>query len=231
MYVTASLREGVTMSVLTVATQKGGAGKTLICQALASLLAVEMQVVAIDADHTGALSRWASRAYEGASFETVAEADETRLAHLIAAKADIADLVLVDTAGFGNRAATVAMTSADAVLVPSLVGEADITEAERTVGLVVALARAARRDIPVRVLMNRLKRTTLARHASAEMIAAGLPRLNSTLSDLVAYGELTYSGRLADKGTAHLEVAALIKELQTLDWLPKKASLRKGVAV
>jgi chromosome partitioning protein len=218
------------MSVLTVATQKGGAGKTLICQALASLLAPEMQVVAIDADPTGALSRWAGRAYEGTPFEAVAEADETRLAHLIAAKADAADLVLVDTAGFGNRAATVAMTSADAVLVPALVGEADVTEAERTVGLVAALARAARRDIPVRVLMNRVKRTTLARHATAEMDTAGLSRLDCSLSDLVAYGELTYSGRLPDKGTAHLEVAALVKELRALGWIPKKTSSRKAVA-
>jgi chromosome partitioning protein len=217
------------MAVLTVATQKGGAGKTLICQVLASMLATDMWVVAIDADPTGALSRWASRAYEGPPFETVAEADETRLAHLIAAKADSADLVLVDTAGFGNRAATVAMTSADAVVVPSLVGEADITEAERTIGLVAALARAARRDIPVRVLMNRIKRTTLARHASAEMTAAGLPRLNSSLSDLVAYGELTFSGRLPDKGAACSEVEALIKELRTLGWLPKKMPLRKTV--
>lgn len=218
------------MSVLTIATQKGGAGKTLICQALASLLAAQMKVVAVDADPTGALSRWAERAYEGAAFETVAESDETRLAHLIAAKADAADLVLVDTAGFGNRAATVAMTSADAVLVPALVGEADVTEAERTVGLVAALARAARREIPVRVLMNRVKRTTLARHATAEMDTAGLLRLDCSLSDLVAYGELTYSGRLPDKGTAHLEVAALIKELRTLGWIPQKTSPRKVVA-
>lgn len=218
------------MSVLTVATQKGGAGKTLICQVLASLLAADIRVVAIDADPTGALSRWAARAYEGPAFETFAEADETRLAHLIAAKADIADLILVDTAGFGNRAATVAMTSADAVLVPSLVGEADITEAERTVALVAALARAARRDIPVRVLLNRVKRTTLARHASTEMKAAGLPRLAATLSDLVAYGELTYSGKLVDKGAACTEVVALIRELRTLGWLPKKTSSRKIVA-
>lgn len=218
------------MSVLTVATQKGGAGKTLICQVLAGQLAPDMRVVAIDADPTGALSRWAARAYEGPAFETVAEADETRLAHLIAANADAADLVLVDTAGFGNRAATVAMTSADAVLVPSLVGEADITEAERTVGLVAALARAARREIPVCVVMNRIKRTTLVRHASAEMTAAGLTRLDATLSDLVAYGELTYSGRLPDKGTAYLEVGALIKELRGLGWLPKKMPSRKTVA-
>jgi chromosome partitioning protein len=132
--------------------------------------------------------------------------------------------VLVDTAGFGNRAATVAMTSADAVLVPSLVGEADVTEAERTVALVAALALGARRDIPVRVIMNRVKRTTLARHATTEMTAAGLPRLTASLSDLVAYGELTYSGRLPDKGPAFAEVSALIKELRDLDWVPRKTT-------
>ena len=217
------------MSVLTVATQKGGAGKTLICQVLASMLAPDMRVVTIDADPTSALSRWASRAYEGDAFESLAEADETRLAHLIAAKAETADLVLVDTAGFGNRAATVAMTSADAVLVPSLVGEADVTEAERTIGLVAALARAARRDIPVRVLMNRVKRTTLARHATAEMNAAGINRLGASLSDLVAFGELTYSGKLPDKGAAGVEVATLIAELRKLGWVPKKTPTRKTV--
>ena len=188
------------MGVITVATAKGGTGKTLLCEVLAVALASKLRVVAIDADPTCALSRWAERAYEGEAFDCVAEVDETRLAHLIGTKGDAADLVLVDTAGFGNRAATVAMTSADAVLVPSLVGEADVTEAERTVNLVAALARAARREIPTKVLLNRVKRTTLARHAQTEMNAAGLPRLEATLSDLVAFGEVTYAGKLDPKG-------------------------------
>src|SRR4051812_15643130 len=92
-YVTSSLREYVTMPVLTAATAKGGAGKTLLCEVLVGALASEMRIVAIDADPTGALSRWAERAYEGGQFERVAEADETRLAHLIGTKADTADLV------------------------------------------------------------------------------------------------------------------------------------------
>jgi chromosome partitioning protein len=217
------------VSVLTVATQKGGTGKTLICQVLICALAGELRIVALDADPTGALSRWAGRAYEGPPFEAVAEVDETRLAHLIAAKAETADLVIVDTAGFGNRAATVAMTSADAVLVPALAGEADITEAERTVRLAEGLARAARRDIPVRVLMNRVRRTTLARHAQTELTAAGLPRLAASLSDLVAYGELSYSGRLTDSGPAAAEIAVLVAELRALAWLPDMTATRKAV--
>src|SRR4051794_37060260 len=108
------------MSVLTVASSKGGPGKTTICQCLAGGLAADLKVVLLDADPTEALSRWVRSAYEGPRLEVITEPDETRLAHLIAAKVDEADLVIVDTAGFGNRAASVAMTSADAVLIPAL---------------------------------------------------------------------------------------------------------------
>lgn len=218
------------MSVLTVASSKGGPGKTTLCQLLAGSLAGKLRLIVLDADPTQALSRWATTAYEGPAFETQAEPDEARLAHLIAAKADLGDLVIVDTAGFGNRAASVAMTSADAVLVPALSGEADITEAEKTMRLVEGLARAARREIPARVVLNRVKKTTLARHAAAEIAASGLPQLTTSLSDLVAYGEMTYSGRLPTTGLAATEVSALIAELRELGWLPVDTSIRESVS-
>ena len=208
------------MSVLTIASSKGGPGKTTLCQVLAGSLAGTCRLVVLDADPTQALSRWASGAYEGAPFEAIAEPDETRLAHLIGSKADEVDLVLVDTAGFGNRAATVAMTSADAVLIPTLAGEADITEAEKTAKLVEGLARAARREIPARVVFNRVRRTSLSKHADAEMQRAQLKRLTASLSDLVAYGEVSYSGRVPTAGTAGAEVLALLAELRGLGWIP-----------
>jgi chromosome partitioning protein len=218
------------MSVLTVASSKGGPGKTTLCQLLAGSLAGELQLVLLDADPSQALSRWAKSAYEGPLFETVAEPDEERLAHLIAAKAGTADLVIVDTAGFGNRAASVAMTSADAVLIPTLSGEADVTEAEKTMRLVQGLARAARRDIPARVLLNRIRKTTLARHAATEVTAAGLAQLTASLSDLVAYGEMTYSGRVPTSGPAGAEVLALLAELRERGWVPARTMIREAVA-
>ena len=132
------------MTILTIASSKGGPGKTTLCQILSASLAPAMPVMLVDADPTAAVSRWATNAYEGPAIEVHAEVDEAKLAHLIAAKADGPGLVLVDTAGFGNRAATVAMTSADAVLIPALAGEADVTEAEKTFRLVEGLGRAAR---------------------------------------------------------------------------------------
>jgi chromosome partitioning protein len=210
--------------VLTIASSKGGPGKTTVVMLLAGRLAAEgLRVAALDADPTQALSRWAQAAYEGPAFSVHAEGDETRLAHLIDAQARVADVVLVDTAGFGNRAAAVAMTSADSVLIPTLSGEADITEAEKTVRLVEGLARAARRDIPARVLLNRTKRTQLARHATREIEAAGLPMLTTALSDLVAYGEMSFSGHVPDQGSAGQELARLLAELRALGWLPAHA--------
>lgn len=210
------------MSVLTIASSKGGPGKTTLAMLLAATLAAEgRHVVALDADPTQAFSRWALKAYEGPAFETHAETDETRLAHLIDRVADEADIVIVDTAGFGNRAATVAMTSADAIIVPTLSGEADVTEAEKTVRLAEGLARAARRVIPTAVLLNKVRRTQLTRHALQELASAGLPRLESTLSDLVAYGELSYSGRLPASGPAVAEVAGLLAELRDRGWLTR----------
>jgi chromosome partitioning protein len=216
--------------VLTIASSKGGPGKTTIAMLLAGSLAAEgFRVAALDADPTQAFARWAANAYEGAPFEIHAEADETRLAHLIDLKASSADVVIVDTAGFGNRAAAVAMTSADAVLVPTLSGEADVTEAEKTVRLAEGLARAARREIPVCVLLNRVRRTQLARHAAQEIITASLPRLATSLSDLVAYGELSYSGRIPATGTAATEIAALLAELRARGWLPPRVARRMAV--
>jgi chromosome partitioning protein len=209
------------MPVLTLASSKGGSGKTTVAMLLASCLAQDgLRIVALDADPTQAFSRWASVAYEGPAFVCLAEADETRLAHLIDKHAEGADLVLVDTAGFGNRAAAVAMTSADLIVIPTLSGEPDITEAEKTWKLAEGLARAARRQIPAFVLLNKVRRTTLAKHAAAEVERAAMPRLEAVLSDLVAYGEVSYGTRLPSAGSAHGEVAALVAELREKGYIP-----------
>lgn len=218
------------MPVLTIASSKGGPGKTTVTMVLVGYLAAEgFEVIAFDADPTKAFSRWAMNTYEGLPFETFAEADETRLAHLISQKADDADLVIVDTAGFGNRAAAVAMTSADAILVPALSGEADITEAEKTIRLAEGLARAARRNIPALILLNKQRRTQLAKHAAKEIANAELPRLDTALSDLVAFGELSYSGRIPTAGAAAAELAALVAELRLRGWLPALVRTRNDV--
>jgi chromosome partitioning protein len=181
----------------------------------------------IDADPNGAFSRWARSTYEGAEFDVVHEMDEERVPHLIHEKSKDFDLVVVDTAGFGSRAAAFAIASSDGVLVPTQSGEADVTEAERTVRLVEGLERSARRPIPVRVLFNRVRSTNLSRHAAEEVARAKLPRLETELGDLVAFGALSYSGVLPSSGTAARLVDKLIDELRDLGFLPENRPKRK----
>ena len=211
-------------SILTVASTKGGAGKTTIIMALAGALAAEgLHVAVVDADPNRAYASWASEAYEGVKIEVRAEADETRLADAIDELAPKADIVLIDTAGFGNRAALLAIAAADAVLVPCTPSRADIEQAAKTLQLIEGAARAARRAIPARVVPSRVKVTTaVSKHAMAELDAAELPRTAAMVSDRVAFAEMTFSGRVPPAGTdAGQEVSNLIRELRELGWLPE----------
>ena len=45
--------------------------------------------------------------------------------------------------------------------------------------------------------------------------------LTSTLADLVAYGEMTFSGRVPEQGTAGGEISRLVAELRELGWIDR----------
>lgn len=218
----------VATMVLTVASTKGGAGKTTIVMALAGTLAAEgLRVAVVDADPNRAYASWAEAAYEGAPVAVRAEADEARLAEAIDELTPVSDIVLVDTAGFGNRAALLAMAAADAVLVPCTPSRADVEQAVKTLQLVEGAARAARRAIPARVVPSRVKHATaVAKHAVAELDAAALPRTAAGIGDRVAFAEMTFSGRVPAAGDAGQEVADLVAELRGFGWLPPRPRAR-----
>jgi chromosome partitioning protein len=218
------------MAVLTITSRKGGCGKTTVAMVLASALADEgADVALLDADPNGSAHRWATRTYTGPHIAAHAEADAERLAELLPRLAEQHEVLIVDTAGFGNQAATVAAAGADAVLVPATPGEGDVVEAQRTLAFVDGLSRSTRRQIPVRVIVNRMRRlTTLSRHVLAEIDKLALPRMEITLSEAVAYGEVGFAGTKPQDNTAAAEVAVLIAELRQLGWLP---STRQAVNV
>jgi chromosome partitioning protein len=215
------------MPILTIASSKGGVGKTVLAEILVARLGADgCRIAVLDADPNRALSGWLADVYEGPPpTEVVAEADETRVALAMPSLSAGAEVLIIDTAGFASLAASVAMTGADAVLVPVLPGRADLVEAERTVQRAESLARAARREVPVRLVANRVRRgTSLSKHALSQAEDLRLPRLSATLSDLVGHGEIGFSGRLPSSSPAAEEIAALIAELRQLGWIPELAS-------
>ena len=215
------------MPVLTLASGKGGVGKTLASIALGAALAAEgVDVALLDADPNRGAHRWATETYSGSRpLPAYAEADTERLAELMPELAERHAVLIADTAGFGNRSTVICIGAADGVLVPATPGEGDIIEAAKMVAFVRSTAKAIRRDVQPRVLANRVRRgTTLSRHLLAQLEELGLPRLETTLSEAVAYGELGFVPALQSGGAAAQEVAALVAELRDLQWLPALAA-------
>ena len=206
------------MPVITITSRKGGCGKTTIATALAGGQAADgIDVGLLDADPNGSAHRWATKVYDGPPIAAYAEADAERLADLLPELAARHALLICDTAGFGNQAATVCIAAADGVLVPVTPGESDVVEAQRTVAYVVGLGRSTRRPIPARVIANRIRRaTTLSRHVMSELSAIGLPILATVLGEAVAYGEIGFAGAMPRDGAAAEELAALADELRSL---------------
>jgi len=183
-------------------------------------------VALLDTDPNRAAHRWATET-RSPPITAYAEADAERLADLLPSLAERHGLLIIDTAGFGNQAATVAAAGADLVLVPVTPGEGDLIEAQRTVSYVEGLGRSPRRSIPVRVVANRIRRTTtLSRHVLAQLETLKLPRLQTVLSEAVSFGEISFSGILPRDGTPATEIAAVVAELRGAGWLPH---LREGI--
>jgi chromosome partitioning protein len=214
-------------SIITVASQKGGAGKTTICRVVAPTLARRgIRVACIDADPNRGLADWHSL-YNGPAITLRAEADERTLARLPAELAETHDVVLVDTAGFGSRAMVVAIGAADAVLIPCQPDRGSVREAQQTGEWCANLSASVRREIPFRVAMvafdSRRATDTFARAQLETELR--LPILASALSDRTAYQALTWSGAMPSSGPVWREAEALADELVKIGWLPEFSSL------
>ena len=214
------------MPVVTLASGKGGVGKTLAAISLGAALAAEgLDVALLDTDPNRGAYRWATETYGGIKLPAYAEPDTDRLAELVPTLRDRHAVLIADTAGFNNRTTVICIGAADGVLVPATPGEGDIIEAQKMVGFVRSTGRTIRREIDVLVLPNRIRRgTTLSRHLLSQIEALDLPRLGTALSEAVAYGELGFVSTLPTAGQAAQEIAALVAELRARKWLSATAS-------
>ncbi|SDB71449.1 chromosome partitioning protein [Belnapia rosea] len=226
--------ESAVSRIIALASVKGGAGKTTVTEALVCKLASECRIAVIDADPELFYTKWSEKFFSPtATYTLYTETNEAALAHLIFKVAGECDLLLLDTPGAANRAASIAMTAADLVIVPVKTSEGDVSGAQRTVELVSGLAKAARREIPARVLINNFKAgTDVWAHAISEMERAGLPLLASRLHNRVAYEELSWSGQLpSPKSPAGREIAGLVGELREAGFIPAATLGRPRLAV
>lgn len=214
-------------TIITAASMKGGAGKSAFVTVLSAFLAAEgRRIAVIDADPNRNYARW-HEVYEGVPITCIAETRPEHVVDQAQALAANHDVALIDTAGFGNVAAAHASAAADAVIVPVMPDRASATMAIETVRQVGALARAARRPIPVRVIRSRWNPRGLVERALVdELQAAGMPLLAQHLSDLSDFGKFTMSGAVPTVGRLGSQTGKIVTELATLGVIPPRQKAR-----
>lgn len=207
----------MTGTVITVAQQKGGSGKTTLTVNLAvGLAATGHKVAIIDTDPQGSLGRWFmarrdTMADPGMDFSTSSAWGVEYEAGKLAATYDY---VLVDTPPKADSDLRPALRTAALVLVPIATSHVDLWATESVLDL-------ARRDsTPALLVLNRTRVGTklgVEIAKAAAQIDAGLAEI--TLANRILYAEALGRGQgvqdVAPKGPAAAEVAALIQEIMT----------------
>lgn len=213
-------------SIITIATQKGGAGKTTLTRILSVKLATEgWKVAVVDADPNKGFTQWA-HVYTGPKLSVYTEPDEKSLASLPADLARKFDAVIIDTAGFGSRSMLVAIGAADGVIVPCMPDRGSVQEAEQTAEWVRSLSKSTRRTIDFRVVMTGFDPRRSADKYAFEQASTGLglPFLQARLSDRTAYQASSWSGTVPTDGVIGEEAQVLTDEIIALGWLTRTAS-------
>jgi chromosome partitioning protein len=210
------------VSIITVATTKGGAGKTTLARLILSRCAHSgFKVAAVDTDVNHTLHDWVTTAAKR-PIAVRHEVDETKIVSLVVELHNDHDVVVIDTAGAPSQATIFAIGCADLVLVPCAQGRDDIVEAIKTVNLVRSASQMLRREIPVRVVLTAVQPgTNIAEHIEKEVAKAELPVLDTRLHRLVAFQELSFTGIPPTSGLAGVQCTSFLYDIQALGALPE----------
>lgn len=208
--------------VLTIAQQKGGAGKTMLAANLAAALAPVCRVALLDIDPQKSLARWV--ALRGARADAApigfSEIAGWRLSGELSRLRDTTDVVLIDSPPQIDTDARQAVRGADLVLIPIQPALPDLWAAEGTLTL------AATEKRPVMLLMNRAPAAgRLRARIEAEIGARRLPLLGAALGNRAGFATAFARGQgiteAAPRSTGAEELRAVLSALRQVVDIPE----------
>lgn len=202
--------------VITVLSQKGGAGKSTLTMQLAGGLARSGRRVAIiDLDPQETALRWAQAATEGFPAQ-VSKLDvlPDGLRAVLKQMARSADVVLLDCPPSIEHPATLAaLQEADVALVPVVPSPADLWSTKGVERLILQV-QASRKGLKAALVPNRVLRTNLAWDVLEVMRDFTLPVLGAALSQRNAFAQsAVIGGTVYQLGRAGSEAAREVDKL------------------
>ena len=205
-------------TVITVAQQKGGAGKTTLAANIAAALASERRVALLDIDPQKSLTRWHElrKARNGqAAPISFSEVSGWRLRNELDKLKREHEILVIDSPPQIDTDAKLAVRGADLVLVPVQPSPPDIWAAEGTLKLAADEGREAK------LVLNRAPSTSRLREAvEADMAARKLPALKSALGNRTGFASAFAEGlgvtEAAPRSAAASELRSLVEEISRI---------------
>ena len=199
------------MKTVAIVSQKGGSGKTTIAVHLAVCAELAKKTAAIiDLDPQASAVEWAGRR-ESDSPEVIMATPEQLPALLKQAEANGADLMIIDTAPHSDRAAVVAASHADLILIPCRPSAFDVAAIGTTLNLLKlsnVIDRAA-------ILLNAAPSRGSITEAAAAGLSEMIPVVPVYMYQRVAYSHAINAGHSVEEyepgGKAAEEIRALYK--------------------
>ena len=206
----------MTSSIITVATMKGGSGKSTV----ASCLAVHWQLdgrrpTIIDADPQRSIARLAARERALGGVPVVEDATEnaSKTARRLAGGNGP---VIIDTPGFRSETTLACLAATDLLLVPVKPSPYDVDRMLDTLDTLIN-GVSGRRPVFRCLLTQTTRDSVIARHIRAELAEAGFPLLDSEMTNRVVYPEAALWGAtpslIDSAGPAARDIAAIADEV------------------